>query len=246
MRSLTKFLLAVLTLGVLPMVQQELYGWCFSLAEWLLQRAARSFPKGIRERYEAEWLGDLDMLRGRNLYALYWAIRTVMHRSDLRRAVHSRAVFEQAATRAVDLTVATLALVLLAPLFATIALVIKLTSGGPVFHREERVGLRGRYFTALTYRTTVDVDADRVLDLLHQRSEIAEPLSERLFKLRSTSIGRFLRDNGLDSLPLFLNVLKGEMSLVGPKAPLPHEPNHHLEGRPGIVDRLPWKQRGSE
>ena len=122
----------------------------------------------------------------------------------------------------VDRAVAAVVLVLLAPVLLTISLAIKLTSKGPVLYRQERVGLNGKSFTMLKFRS-MDADADRRLDDL-RGDNISDGL---LFKIpndpRVTPIGRLLRRLSLDELPQLLNVVRGTMSLVGPRPPLPGE-----------------------
>lgn len=121
------------------------------------------------------------------------------------------------AKRAMDLIGALLGLVVLAPLMLAIALLIRLESPGPALFRQRRLGCGGRPFWMLKFRTMV-VDAE------HRLSEL-EPLNESaggvLFKIRRdprvTRVGRWLRRSSLDELPQLLNVLRGEMSLVGPR-----------------------------
>jgi len=122
----------------------------------------------------------------------------------------------------VDRAVAALALVLLAPVLLALALAVKFGSPGPILYRQERVGLNGRSFTMLKFRSMV-VDADRQLDAL-RGDNISDGL---LFKMhddpRVTPVGRLLRRLSLDELPQLFNVLRGTMSLVGPRPPLPRE-----------------------
>jgi exopolysaccharide biosynthesis polyprenyl glycosylphosphotransferase len=122
----------------------------------------------------------------------------------------------------VDRAVAALALLLLAPVLVSLAVAVKLGSPGPILYRQERVGLNGRSFTMLKFRSMV-VDADRQLDAL-RGDNISDGL---LFKLqndpRVTPVGRLLRRLSLDELPQLFNVLRGTMSLVGPRPPLPGE-----------------------
>ncbi|MGY1606531.1 MULTISPECIES: sugar transferase [unclassified Geodermatophilus] len=122
----------------------------------------------------------------------------------------------------VDRVAAALALVVLAPLLLALALAVRLDSPGPVLYRQERVGVNGRRFTMLKFRSMV-VDADRQVDAL-QEQNISDGL---LFKMRTdprvTRVGRWLRRLSLDELPQLLNVLGGSMSLVGPRPPLPRE-----------------------
>jgi exopolysaccharide biosynthesis polyprenyl glycosylphosphotransferase len=124
-----------------------------------------------------------------------------------------------AVKRVFDLVGAMLLLVVLAPLLAVIALAIRTTSRGPVLYRSLRPGIGGRPFACLKFRTMVE-GADELQPQLEVRNE----LGGAIFKLRDdprvTSVGRFLRRWSLDELPQLLNVLRGEMSLVGPR-PLP-------------------------
>ncbi|MFY9822822.1 MAG: sugar transferase [Thermoanaerobaculia bacterium] len=126
------------------------------------------------------------------------------------------------AKRALDVVLAGLVLVLGMPLAGFIALAIKATSGGRVLFRQTRCGLNGRFFTIYKFRTMV-ADAEELrFELLHL-NEMDGPV----FKLRSdprvTAFGRFLRRFSLDELPQFWNVLRGDMSLVGPRPPIPEE-----------------------
>jgi exopolysaccharide biosynthesis polyprenyl glycosylphosphotransferase len=121
--------------------------------------------------------------------------------------------------RALDVVVSAVALLLLLPVFAAIGLALKLESRGPVFYRSERIGKDGGRFHALKFRT-MDPDADRILDHLLEDEAFASEFGEKR-KLtndpRVTRLGRFLRRSSLDELPQFVNVLRGDMSLVGPR-----------------------------
>ena len=121
-----------------------------------------------------------------------------------------------------DRVTAALGLLLLAPVLCAIAVAIKVTSPGPVLFRQERVGVNGKAFTMLKFRSMV-VDADSQLDAL-QAQNISDGV---LFKMRVdprvTRIGGVLRRLSLDELPQLFNVLGGSMSLVGPRPPLPAE-----------------------
>jgi len=136
-----------------------------------------------------------------------------------------------AAKRSVDLVLAALALVVLIPLVPLVALLVRLTSPGPAVFRQLRVGRDGRLFTMLKFRTMTsgcsdDLHRDYVRQLL---SNDAPPsaASGGLYKLgndpRWTPIGRFLRRTSIDELPQLFNVLRGDMSLVGPRPVLPWE-----------------------
>lgn len=124
--------------------------------------------------------------------------------------------------RVVDIAGAAVLLVLLAPVMAALAIAIKKNSQGPVFFRQERVGLHGRVFTLIKFRSMC-MDAEDQLENLRENNVI----NGHAFKLnndpRTTEVGRFLRRSSLDELPQLANVLRGEMSLVGPRPPLPNE-----------------------
>jgi exopolysaccharide biosynthesis polyprenyl glycosylphosphotransferase len=125
--------------------------------------------------------------------------------------------------RTADIAVSAVALLLLAPLLAGVALVIRRTSSGSVLFRQTRIGLDGRPFQMLKFRTMVP-DAEELLSGLERSRDVG---NEVLFKMlddpRVTPLGRFLRRYSLDELPQLVNVLTGSMSLVGPRPPLPRE-----------------------
>lgn len=128
--------------------------------------------------------------------------------------------------RAVDLLGASLTLFLLAPVFALLALVIRWDSEGPIFFRQERIGPDGQIFTVLKFRTMYCNADQRLTDVLENDPERRRRY-ERYHKLqddpRVTAVGQFLRRYSLDELPQLFNVLRGQMSLVGPRAYMPSE-----------------------
>ena len=129
--------------------------------------------------------------------------------------------------RAFDVSAAALGLFLLAPLFGAIALAIKITSPGPVFFRQRRVGRGGAIFDMLKFRTMYDGADGHKRHLLHRNE------ADGFFKIaddpRVTPLGRWLRRSSFDELPQLINVLSGEMSLVGPR-PLVDEEDARIEG----------------
>jgi lipopolysaccharide/colanic/teichoic acid biosynthesis glycosyltransferase len=146
------------------------------------------------------------------------------------------------AKRAVDILLSAAALFLLAPLFVAIALLIIAEDQGPIFFRQIRVGQFGREFRMLKFRS-MRVDAEQRLKELLANNQHTTGVT---FKLkgdpRVTRIGRFLRKYSLDELPQFYNVLVGEMSLVGPRPPVPREvalyslaDRRRLAVKPGIT-----------
>ncbi len=143
--------------------------------------------------------------------------------------------------RGLDIIVASIALLLFAPFFIIISLLIKLTSEGPVFFIQERCGLNGRRFPMLKFRTMVQ-DAEVLKANLAGMNEVSGPVFKMKNDPRVTWIGKLLRKSSLDEFPQFLNVLKGEMSVVGPRPPVPSEVKNYdswqrrrLSMRPGIT-----------
>ncbi len=152
----------------------------------------------------------------------------------------------------IDVAVSALALLLCSPLFLAIALAIKMTSKGPVFFRQQRVGQYGKCFTFLKFRS-MHVDNDHsiheafVTKMINDAAGPEAVAKNGVYKLtddkRITPVGGFLRRTSLDELPQFLNVLKGDMSLVGPRPAIPYElaayqtwhRRRMLEAKPGIT-----------
>jgi lipopolysaccharide/colanic/teichoic acid biosynthesis glycosyltransferase len=141
---------------------------------------------------------------------------------------------EQALIRAIDLTICVGLLLLLSWLFLLIALVVRLTSPGPAIFRQSRVGYMGRVFTVYKFRTMRATAGDAahaafMRSIIGSNSVRKRPLSpgdRRLFKLtddRITRVGRFLRRTSLDELPQVWNVVRGDMSLVGPRPVVVYE-----------------------
>jgi exopolysaccharide biosynthesis polyprenyl glycosylphosphotransferase len=124
--------------------------------------------------------------------------------------------------RALDVLLASLLLFLGLPMVGIIALVIRVTSGGNVLFRQTRCGLNGRFFTLYKFRTMVEDAEDQRRALLHL-NEMNGPVFKLRRDPRVTAFGRFLRRFSLDELPQLWNVLRGDMSLVGPRPPIPEE-----------------------
>jgi exopolysaccharide biosynthesis polyprenyl glycosylphosphotransferase len=132
-------------------------------------------------------------------------------------------------------------LVIWFPAMIAISILIKLTSKGPVFFKQKRVGLRGRTFYMYKFRTMV-VNAEALKEQLLANNEADGPVFKIKNDPRITRIGKFLRKTGLDELPQFINVLIGDMSLVGPRPPIPSEVEQYerwqlrrLSMKPGIT-----------
>jgi exopolysaccharide biosynthesis polyprenyl glycosylphosphotransferase len=154
--------------------------------------------------------------------------------------------------RVVDVAGSLALLLLLSPLFATIAMLLKLTSPGPVLFRQTRIGQTAKPFTMLKFRT-MRADADPglhhefVTRFIKSSAQLHPAGRKAVFKLtndpRVTPVGRVLRKTSLDELPQLWNVLRGDMSLVGPRPPLPYEVEQYrpwhwrrvLDAKPGIT-----------
>jgi len=163
--------------------------------------------------------------------------------------------------RLMDVTGSVLAIVTLAPVLALIAIAVKLSSKGPVFFKQKRIGQYGQSFTFLKFRSMYEGnDPKQHQEFTRQLiKDEASPQGKtedgpKLYKIandpRITSVGRFLRRTSLDELPQFFNVLNGEMSLVGPRPPIPYEVEEYdiwhrrrlLEAKPGITGL--WQVHG--
>jgi exopolysaccharide biosynthesis polyprenyl glycosylphosphotransferase len=143
--------------------------------------------------------------------------------------------------RAMDVAGATLALLLASPMLLLVALAIKLEDGGPIFFVQQRSGLYGRVFPMLKFRSMC-VDAEKRKAALERLNEMSGPVFKMAEDPRITRVGRFIRRTSLDEFPQFWNVLRGEMSLVGPRPPLPSEVDRYarwqmrrLSMKPGIT-----------
>jgi exopolysaccharide biosynthesis polyprenyl glycosylphosphotransferase len=124
-----------------------------------------------------------------------------------------------AVKRVLDVTVSSLLLILLVPLFGVVAIAIKLTSSGPLFFAQDRVGLNKRRFRMYKFRTMIP-NAEKLTGRLESRNEMSGPVFKMKNDPRITPIGKLLRRASIHELPQLLNVVKGDMSLVGPR-PLP-------------------------
>jgi exopolysaccharide biosynthesis polyprenyl glycosylphosphotransferase len=143
--------------------------------------------------------------------------------------------------RLMDIIISVLLLVILAPIMLVVAILIKVTSKGPVHFTQQRIGYNGRLFTCLKFRTMVENAEERKKDLT-ELNEMEGPVFKIKNDPRVTKIGRFLRKTSIDEFPQLINVVKGDMSLVGPRPPLPCEvceyglcDRRRLSIRPGIT-----------
>jgi len=130
---------------------------------------------------------------------------------------------------------------LLSPLFLFVTLLIKLTSSGPIFFKQKRIGLNGREFVLYKFRTMYK-DAEKQQKMLEALNEMDGPVFKIRKDPRITPVGKFLRKFSIDELPQLFNVFIGHMSLIGPRPPLPNEviqyetwQRRRLSMRPGIT-----------
>lgn len=148
---------------------------------------------------------------------------------------------QMAMKRLFDICVSAVALWALLPLLAFVALAVKFTSKGPIFFKQLRVGQNGKPFYMLKFRSMV-VNAEELKAKLAAQNEMSGPVFKMKNDPRITGIGRFIRKFSIDELPQFINVLRGEMSIVGPRPPVPSEvakyetwQRRRLSVRPGLT-----------
>ncbi|HEY1958252.1 MAG TPA: sugar transferase [Polyangiaceae bacterium] len=158
--------------------------------------------------------------------------------------------FQLALKRAFDIAASSVAIALLSPLMIAIAVLVKLTSKGPILFKQERVGLYGRPFHMLKFRSMV-VNAEELKAKLMAMNERSGPVFKMQRDPRVTALGRFIRKYSIDELPQFINVLRGEMTIVGPRPPVPREvlqyeawQRRRLSVRPGIT--CVWQVSGRD
>jgi exopolysaccharide biosynthesis polyprenyl glycosylphosphotransferase len=156
--------------------------------------------------------------------------------------------FVLALKRVFDILVSSAAIILFVPFFLPISLAIKATSPGPVFFHQTRVSLNGRHFTLYKFRSMVANAEEKKQELLHL-NQMEGPVFKMENDPRVTWVGQFLRKTSLDEFPQFWNVLKGDMSIIGPRPPLPEEVEQYqpwqrrrLSMRPGLT--CLWQIKG--
>lgn len=143
--------------------------------------------------------------------------------------------------RVIDILGSFTGLLLFSPLFIIIALIVKFTSKGPVFFSQKRVGRNGKAFDMYKFRSMV-VNAEELKEKLAAQNEMSGPMFKMKDDPRVTKVGKFIRKTSIDELPQLWNVLKGDMSLVGPRPSLPKEVAQfegwmykRLEVKPGLT-----------
>ncbi|HJC04496.1 sugar transferase [Ligilactobacillus hohenheimensis] len=124
--------------------------------------------------------------------------------------------------RVFDVIASLLGLVILSPVFLVLAICIKLDDGGPVFYSQERIGKNGKPFKMYKFRS-MRVNADKELEEIARQNEVDGAMFKIKNDPRITRIGKFIRKTSIDEFPQLVNVLLGQMSIVGPRPPLPRE-----------------------
>ena len=209
----------------------ELIGWGARLQIFILRRASVALPRQYAERYMEEWRAELNELPQAPITRLIWVSSIWLHRGAVARALgtHGLRPFARTVKGILDRTIAGLVLFLLAPTLLMLAVMVCLTSRGPALFRHTRVGIDDKTFTIIKFRT------------MHARAD----------RPQVTPLGRVLRRYALDELPQLVNVLRGEMSLVGPRPPLPSEVAGHTDESRGRLSIKPgitglWELRNSD
>lgn len=149
--------------------------------------------------------------------------------------------FYEVIKRVIDVVCSFVGVLVLSPLFVVIAIIIKFTSKGPVFFSQKRVGRDGKEFKMYKFRSMV-VNAEELKEKLEAQNEMSGPMFKMKDDPRVTKVGKFIRKTSIDELPQLFNVLKGDMSLVGPRPSLPKEVAQfedwmyrRLEVKPGLT-----------
>lgn len=145
------------------------------------------------------------------------------------------------AKRALDIIASTLGLIILSPILLVVAILIKLESKGPAIFSQKRIGLNKKEFKMHKFRSMVQ-NAEELKEKLAKENEMSGPMFKMKNDPRVTKVGRFIRKTSIDELPQLINVLKGDMSLVGPRPSLPKEVEkfepwmlRRLQVKPGLT-----------
>ena len=136
--------------------------------------------------------------------------------------------------RITDIVLSSIGLLLLSPILIIVAIAIKIDSRGPIIFKQDRVGKDGKIFSMYKFRSMV-VNAEELKQQLQSQNEMSGPMFKIKNDPRITKIGRFIRKTSIDELPQLLNVIKGDMSLVGPRPSLPKEVSQF---KPWMKERL--------
>jgi exopolysaccharide biosynthesis polyprenyl glycosylphosphotransferase len=194
------------------------------------EQISRVLVRGFNRRVSVRFVSDLHELLPRE-----WHLHDVGGRRYIRFWSAAQVSWFK---RAMDLVLVSVGLVAVFPVFAIVAVAIRLDSAGPIFYGQTRVGRNGRHFKMLKFRSMC-ADADRRLEALQQHNEASGPLFKIRNDPRVTRVGAYLRRWSLDELPQLINVLRGEMSLVGPRPPVPSEVAQYEDWQLGRLRAIP-------
>jgi lipopolysaccharide/colanic/teichoic acid biosynthesis glycosyltransferase len=210
-------------------VGDDVKEWLPWITQRLVARAVSGLPEEERDRFEEEWWAHINELPG-NLAKVYGAWGCLSASKTINRIALSgdTTSIEEVTRRAIELVISIVSLVLVFPLMVVISACIKLDSRGPVFFKQKRLGTNNLPFDLLKFRSMYMQQGDL---LGHQLTQAGD--------LRITRVGRFLRTTSMDELPLLLNVLRGQISLVGPLAlPPPSKGDASAKSKAPILHRL--------
>jgi exopolysaccharide production protein ExoY len=230
---------------VVRLLADEVKAWSGWSHQMLRRRAVAMLPVQCRERYDEEWESGLEEIPGEILKVIY-SLGLLRAAAGIRKAASKSAVRSEMLVvlateswqyryvkRAMDVTLSPIMIVILAPQMLLIAAAIGLTSKGPVLYRSSRIGRNGRLFRVWSFRCMCPDPAQR---------ERITPGGGIVRRWSLTPVGGFLRRWGLDELPQLLNVLVGEMSLIGPRPIIEAEMplygrfiSHYLKATPGLL-----------
>jgi lipopolysaccharide/colanic/teichoic acid biosynthesis glycosyltransferase len=238
-------LFAVL-IAVLPsLIAGEIRAWLPHLARRLVCSAALRLPPSARDRYRKEWLAELAAWEDRPLSALAKAAHLRWNANVVRESISGVSMKGDRLKRLVDLGGAASLIAVMAPVLVAIAIAVKLESKGPIVFRQQRAGRDNVHFPLLKFRTMYIDAEERILSALNEggykdHGELVHALG---YDPGVTRVGRFLRRSSLDELPQLFNVMRGEMSLVGPRPLHASEADHFA--RAPLLDEEAEEQRAS-
>ena len=222
----TTLLLAVFITIISQFMADEVRAWSGWLHKELRRRAVAKLPEKYRDRYDEEWGHDIEEVPG-EIFKIFRSFGFLNAASGIRRATlegtDSAWKFSDLQKRTFDIVFSAVLLIICAPPLLIIAAAVKLTSRGPIFYKSTRIGKHGREFSCLKFRTMTKVSP---------------------YEAKLTYLGRFLRSMSIDELPQLFNVLKGEMSIVGPAPQAMLIDQQSLEVAPGLTGL--WQLDGDD
>jgi lipopolysaccharide/colanic/teichoic acid biosynthesis glycosyltransferase len=249
----TTLLLALFIAVVGQFMADEVKAWFGWLHQKVRRMAVVKLPPERRERYDEEWESGLAEIPG-DIFRLIYSIGLLRAAIGIRNVALKSAANSETPyalqKRVVDIVFSGLVLIFLMPLLAAIAIAIKLDSSGPAFYITGRIGKKGRLIQCIKFRTMVLNPEERRTNII-QMNERDGGLFKPSKGWRITRLGRFLRKYSLDELPQLFNVLKGDMSIVGPRPPTASEVREYklsdlrrLDMTPGITGA--WQVEGRQ